>query len=69
MTIYFAKATSLRKIKRTREFIYLLEFNAAFNIIGYIMAVSALTHVFLAFSHQYQRTVLSQSLTTVSHDR
>ena len=45
-----------------------LEFNAAFNSFGHITAVSAPTHVFLAFStYQYLHNILSKPLTTFSH--
>ena len=44
-----------------------LEFNAAFNSFGHITAVSAPTHVFLAFPHQYLHNILSKPLTTFSH--
>ena len=49
------------------KFFVCLEFNATFNSFGHITAVSAPTHVFLAFLHQYLHNILSKPLTTFSH--
>ena len=48
-------------------FFVCLEFNAAINSFGHITAVSAPTHVFLAFLHQYLHNILLKPLTTFSH--
>ena len=58
--VYLKRWNNGKFIHKSRIGFVCLEFNAAFNSFGHIAAVSAPTHVFLAFPHQYLHNILSK---------